>query len=378
MTTSNQRPEARTATEPPAWAIEIEGLERSYGEVQALRQVSLSIRKGEFFSLLGPSGCGKTTLLRLIAGLELPDAGRLLIGGRDALTIPAHQRPVNTVFQSYALFPHLNIRDNVAFGLKMKKLPPTEIKQRVDRIMELVAIQDLAERRPAQISGGQKQRVALARAVVNEPEVLLLDEPLGALDLKLRKQLQVELHQLQRRLGITFVHVTHDQDEALMMSDRIAVMKDGRIEQLDVGQRLYEQPRTKFVAQFLGSCNLFAGPVIQLNGSSAIVETEVGRLTLSFPASVRRLTIGQKITLALRPENLHLAYEAFPGCGNVFPAKVEAVIYGGAETQYRLVAGQLPLQATVLNSRMANQTFKEGDEIRCAIAEEALILLEDE
>ena len=222
-------------------AIEAHGLVRRFGAIEALANVSLEIRKGEFFSLLGPSGCGKTTLLRIVAGLDWPDAGSLKIAGRDVADIPAHKRPVNTVFQSYALFPHMNVRDNVAFGLRMTRVPPAEITERVERVMTLVQIPELSDRRPAQLSGGQKQRVALARALVNEPEVLLLDEPLGALDLKLRKQLQVELHQLQRRLGITFIYVTHAQDEALVMSDRIAVMNGGSIEQMDNAEDLYER-----------------------------------------------------------------------------------------------------------------------------------------
>ncbi len=257
------QPSAAPAS-PGTFAIEAHNLVRRFGQTEALARVSVNIRKGEFFSLLGPSGCGKTTLLRLIAGLDLPDSGALKIGGRDAASIPAHKRPVNTVFQSYALFPHLSVHDNVAFGLRMKKIPAREIAERVERIMALVQITPFADRRPAQLSGGQKQRVALARALVNEPEVLLLDEPLGALDLKLRKELQVELSQLQRRLGITFIFVTHDQEEALVMSDRIAVMNAGKIEQLDGVEELYEQPRTRFVARFLGSCNLLEGCVTQV------------------------------------------------------------------------------------------------------------------
>ena len=238
-----------------AVAIEVENLVRRFGTIEALANITLTIRRGEFFSLLGPSGCGKTTLLRIIGGLDLPDAGVVRIGGIDMRSIPAHKRPVNTVFQSYALFPHLNVYDNVAFGLRMKKLARAEIGRRVRQVMELVDIAALAARRPAQLSGGQQQRVALARAIVNEPQVLLLDEPLGALDLQLRKQLQVELLTLQRRLGITFVYVTHDQEEALVMSDRIAVMRQGKIEQMDTAAALYERPRTRFVSQFLGACN---------------------------------------------------------------------------------------------------------------------------
>jgi ABC-type Fe3+/spermidine/putrescine transport system ATPase subunit len=237
-------------------AVEVEGLSRRFGDFTALDHVDLTIREGEFFSLLGPSGCGKTTLLRILAGLDLPDEGTVRIGGVDAGDIPPHRRPVNTVFQSYALFPHMTVRDNVAFGLRMKRVPPAALAERVDRALDMVQIEHFADRKPAQLSGGQKQRVALARAFINEPEVLLLDEPLGALDLKLRKELQVELSALQKRLGITFVFVTHDQEEALVMSDRIAVMRAGKIEQLGEAHALYERPRNRFVGQFLGSCNL--------------------------------------------------------------------------------------------------------------------------
>src|SRR5438093_11562938 len=223
----------------------------------------------------------------MIAGLDLPDEGTIRIGDADMRPVPAHKRPVNAVFQSYALFPHLNVFDNVAFGLRMRKLPPFEIHRRVKRVMETVEIEPLAARKPSEISGGQKQRVALARAIVNEPQVLLLDEPLGALDLKLRQQLQVELHQLQRRLGLTFVYVTHDQDEALTMSDRIAVMNSGRIEQLDVSTRLYERPRTRFVARFLGSCNLFEATVKSREGPIILAQTGVGTVKAELAPGAR-------------------------------------------------------------------------------------------
>jgi spermidine/putrescine transport system ATP-binding protein len=242
-------------------AVEVANITRRFGDIVALDDVTLSIQRGEFFSLLGPSGCGKTTLLRIIAGLDHPDSGSLRLSGVDALAVPAHRRAVNTVFQSYALFPHLNVFDNVAFGLRMKRTPRSAIKTRVHRVMEMVQIVELSARMPAQLSGGQKQRVALARAIVNEPQVLLLDEPLGALDLKLRKQLQQELHALQRRVGITFIYVTHDQDEALALSDRIAVMNAGRIVQVGTGEELYEHPRNRFVAEFLGGCNLIPATV---------------------------------------------------------------------------------------------------------------------
>jgi spermidine/putrescine transport system ATP-binding protein len=369
--------ENQSRKEPEVYAVQAENLVRRFGEVKALADVSISIRKGEFFSLLGPSGCGKTTLLRLIAGLDLPDAGTLKIGGRDATHIPAHQRPVNTVFQSYALFPHLNIRDNVAFGLRMKKVPAAQITGRVERIMALVEITDFAERRPGQLSGGQKQRVALARALVNEPEVLLLDEPLGALDLKLRKQLQVELSQLQRRLGITFIFVTHDQEEALVMSDRIAVMNAGKIEQLDGVEELYERPRTRFVAEFLGSCNLVAGIVRAASEGSAEVETAIGDLRVEVRSDSRRVCPGEKITLAIRPEKIQINPPAGTGRANPVKAVVGEIIYSGAETQYRLRAGGQVINACALNSRMGHQGLDMGEAVGLHFPADALIILND-
>ncbi len=359
------------------FAIEAEGLVRRFGQVEALSHVSLAIRPGEFFSLLGPSGCGKTTLLRIIAGLDLPNSGTLRISGRLAAEIPAHQRPVNTVFQSYALFPHMTVWDNVSFGLRMKKVPHDQVRQRVRKMLELVEITDLADRRPDQLSGGQKQRVALARAVVNEPEVLLLDEPLGALDLKLRKQLQLELHQLQRRLGITFIYVTHDQDEALVMSDRIAVMNAGRVEQVDAAQELYEQPRTRFVAQFLGSSNLLAGTLQSLSATGALVVTPVGLLKLGNPGRLASRQAGQPLTLAIRPEKVILfPPETTPGPNQV-KAQVESLVYSGAETQYLLRSGETPLRAVALNAVAGQQSFRAGDAVVCTLPGSALVALED-
>src|ERR687892_21066 len=236
--------------------VELVDLVKRFGDVTAVDGISLDISPGEFFSLLGPSGCGKTTTLRMIAGFERPDAGRILLDGRDMAQTPPHKRPVNTVFQSYALFPHLNVRDNVAFGLRMKRMPREQIEERVRGIMELGRISELAARKPSELSGGQRQRVALARALVNEPEVLLLDEPLGALDLKLRQSMQYELKDLQSRVGITFVYVTHDQEEALTMSDRIGVMNEGRLLQVGDSRDIYEHPKTRFVADFIGDINL--------------------------------------------------------------------------------------------------------------------------
>ncbi|MSU63638.1 MAG: ABC transporter ATP-binding protein [Pedosphaera sp.] len=356
----------------PVPAIEVEKLTRRFGEVLALDQINLSIQQGEFFSLLGPSGCGKTTLLRIIAGLDIPDEGKVSIGGVDAGGLPAHRRPVNTVFQSYALFPHLNVWENVAFGLRMKKVPPPEIEQRVRKVMALVEIEPLAQRKPNQLSGGQKQRVALARAIVNEPQVLLLDEPLGALDLKLRKQLQIELRSLQRRLGITFIYVTHDQDEALVLSDRIAVMRDGKVEQLGDAAALYEHPRTRFVSQFLGSCSLIEGRVKQRNSNSTLVETTLGELKTASAAPAR-----EKITLAIRPEKVQLLPCPAVAGENRIRARIEQVIYVGSGTHYELRAGTQPLRAEVMNSHAGSNSFQIGQELLVCLPPEALIVLDD-
>lgn len=357
-------------------AVELTEVTRRFGGFTALAGVSLQVRRGEFFSLLGPSGCGKTTLLRLIAGLDLPDAGSLHIGGRGMEAVPAHLRPVNTVFQSYALFPHLSVRENVAFGLRMKKVPPAETDRRVARVMELVEIAGMASRRPAQLSGGQKQRVALARALVNEPEVLLLDEPLGALDLKLRQQLQIELRALQKRLGLTFIYVTHDQDEALVMSDRIGVMNAGRIEQLGDARELYERPRTRFVADFLGQCNLLEGVVtrIEIGPTPRLqLQTALGEIIVAAPA--HRRAVGERCTLALRPEKVALVATPGPG-GNAFRVRVSEVVYTGADSAYSLTGG-VSLKARQLNGGSGTPGWKVGDAAFAQFDPTAPVLLED-
>jgi spermidine/putrescine transport system ATP-binding protein len=356
-------------------AVEVEGVSRRFEGHTALDRVSLTVREGEFFSMLGPSGCGKTTLLRILAGLDLPDEGTVRIGGVDAREIPAHRRPVNTVFQSYALFPHLTVRDNVAFGLRMKKVPLPELAERVARAMDLVQIMALADRKPAQISGGQKQRVALARALINEPQVLLLDEPLGALDLKLRKELQVELAALQKRLGMTFVYVTHDQEEALVMSDRIAVMRAGRIEQLDEARRLYERPRTRFVGQFLGSCNLLDATVRERRGADLLVETGAGPLRL--PQGGGEAERRGAFCLAIRPEKIRVRSAAESAGENRIPARVAQLIYIGSETHYVLTAGPLTLTAYALNAGSGAPAFRIGESVVVELPAASLVVLED-
>jgi len=352
--------------------IEIADLTRCFGETKALDRVSLTIGQGEFFSLLGPSGCGKTTLLRIIAGLDSADEGSVCIDGQEMRNTPAHRRPVNTVFQSYALFPHFNVRDNIAFGLRMKKVKKEEIKERVEQVMSTVEIQGLAGRKPNQLSGGQKQRVALARAIVNKPKVLLLDEPLAALDLKLRKQLQVELLSLQKSLSITFVYVTHDQEEALVLSDRIAVMSEGRIEQIGDASALYDKPRTRFTSQFLGTCTLFDAVIMDRREEDVLAETSFG--SLRFVAATDRR---QQVTLAIRPEKVQLMSKMDSNGKNEFRARIEQLIYKGSETQCDLAIGNQRIQALIVNNRMHVQEFNVGQQVTVYLPPEALILLDD-
>lgn len=365
---------ARSYASGPDDAVAVAGLVKRFGRITALDQVSVTIRRGELFSLLGPSGCGKTTLLRVIAGLEEPDEGTLRISGRDALPVPAHRRSVNTVFQSYALFPHLSVTENVAFGLRMKRRPTGEIAVRVRQAMELTQITELASRMPAQLSGGQKQRVALARAVVNEPDVLLLDEPLGALDLKLRKQLQAELRMLQQRLGITFIHVTHDQEEALALSDRLAVMNAGRIEQLGEPATVYERPRTRFVAEFLGACNLITGrPGPATDGQQ--FETDLGVLTVTDDGSSD--VPARPVTLAIRPEKVQLVTTADVSPSNAVRAVVEGILYTGAESVFTLRAKGVVLKASRLNGPASNAGLTIGATVLAVLPEPALVVLAD-
>jgi spermidine/putrescine transport system ATP-binding protein len=335
-TVSARRSDGRPPTAPVS--VELQDVTKKFDEVIAVDDMSLTLSEGEFFTLLGPSGCGKTTTLRMLAGFEQPTAGRILIGGEDVAGLSPHRRPTNTVFQSYALFPHLSVRENVAFGLRRKRVGKEEIDRRVRAELDRVGLREEMNRKPSQLSGGQQQRVALARALVNLPKVLLLDEPLGALDLKLRKGLQVELKKIQRDVGITFVYVTHDQEEALTMSDRIAVMNHGRVEQVDLPENVYERPATTFVAGFIGVSNLMPGTVASVSGDQATVRLDSG---VAVEASADGLRSGERCHAVVRPEKLRIdrSDDASPDGWPSVDGVVESSIYLGTSTQ---IAVRLP------------------------------------
>jgi spermidine/putrescine transport system ATP-binding protein len=322
-------------------AIELVGVEKEFTagghDVRAVERVDLRIAEGEFFSLLGPSGCGKTTTLRMIAGFEEPSAGQILLHGRDMVGVPPFRRDVNMVFQQYALFPHMDVFENVAFGLRRKKVDKDEIKRRVAEALSLVELEGREKRKPRQLSGGQQQRVALARALVNRPRALLLDEPLGALDLKLRQAMQLELKRIQREVGITFVYVTHDQEEALTMSDRLVVMNAGRIEQLGSPRELYEHPATRFVANFIGTSNVLTGRLERKGDGWALAGLGPDQRVLVADAGGAR--DGQDVELAIRPEKIVLRTEQDPPPPDrsALRVKVDEIVYLGTSTQFRTV-----------------------------------------
>ncbi len=318
--------------------VRLENVVKRFGDTVAVDDILLDIAHGEFFSLLGPSGCGKTTTLSMIGGFEMPTSGHVYLGGRDVSRVPPYKRDVNTVFQSYALFPHLNVADNIAFGLRRKGLGKTDVTRRVGEALALVDLPGFEKRTPAQLSGGQQQRIALARALVNEPRVLLLDEPLGALDLKLRKQMQLELKRIQQDVGITFLYVTHDQEEAMVMSDRLAVMNQGKIEQLGSPEEVYEAPATEFVASFLGASNLIPGTVAgRGDGSDLAQVTLQGGDVVRVPAD--RLPSGRsEVKIGVRPEKLRLVADSEPvgEASNVMTGRVVLASYLGVSHQYTL------------------------------------------
>jgi spermidine/putrescine transport system ATP-binding protein len=350
--------------------VSLSSASKSYGEVAALRGVSLDVTPGEFITLLGPSGCGKTTLLRIVAGFERPDTGTVRVSGLDVTALPAHKRPVNTVFQHYALFPHRTVAGNIAFGLEVRKLPNPDIRARVERALDLVRLDGYGGRRVSELSGGQKQRVALARALVLEPEVLLLDEPMAALDPKLRKEMQVELKNLQERLRITFVFVTHDQDEALVMADRIAVMNNGRIEQIDAPEALYERPRTRFVADFLGVTNLLRATPVGQSGNLVRLRTERGLdLDVHDDGGYRS---GTPTWIGLRPERISLVARA----GNVYDGVIDDEVFLGDWTDWRVRVG--PEVLSVGEGNVLARERARGDAVSLSFPPDAVLRLEDE
>jgi spermidine/putrescine transport system ATP-binding protein len=334
--------------------IALEGVSKRFGKHEAVRDVSLAIREGEFFSLLGPSGCGKTTTLRMIAGFEVPDAGRIYLQGEDVTSLFSNRRPVNMVFQQYALFPHMSIYDNVAFGLKVKKVPRSEHAGRVQAMLRIVELEGLEKRKPRQLSGGQQQRVALARALVNSPAALLLDEPLGALDVKLRKQMQLQLKAIQHDVGTTFVYVTHDQEEALAMSDRIAVMNGGPVEQIGSPREIYTRPQTAFVADFIGSLNVLELRVDELVGDYAVTRLDDGeRVVVAAGSGVQ---VGDEVRVAMRPEQVQLSpAAASPDGGSFLRGRIAEVVFLGMYTQFHVDtrAGR------VVSHRMADEPLAE-------------------
>ena len=338
--------------------LTVKNIDKRFGDVQAVKDVSLHVKAGEFFTLLGPSGCGKTTLLRIIAGLEIADIGQVLLGDEDITSLPANKRQVNTVFQSYALFPHLSIFENVAFGLRSRKISQKEVESRVNRRLKMLGLQDMPNRHPHMLSGGQQQRVALARALVNEPEVLLLDEPMSALDAKLRAQVQVELRRLQRKLGQTFILVTHDQAEALVVSDRIAVMNNGEIIQHGTPKEVYEEPKTKFVAEFLGAANLIEGKF-----GDGRLESDIGSFQLKSRPSWE---LG---TVAIRPERIQVVNQE-PQLNGV-KATVREAIYRGTSVDLWLEPGPLRVRTTTY------QSYESGEEIWLEFPREGLVILDE-
>jgi putrescine transport system ATP-binding protein len=335
--------------------------------------VSLGLERGEFFALLGPSGCGKTTLLRMIAGFEIPDQGRIAIDGVDMARVPPYRRPVNIMFQNYALFPHMNVARNIGFGLRQERLDRDVIGKRVAGMLDLVQMGDFADRRPGQLSGGERQRVALARALVKEPKLLLLDEPLTALDRKLREETRFELKRIHRRVGITFLMVTHDQEEAMSMAGRIAVMREGRIEQVGAPEFVYENPANRFVAGFLGAINLFEGKVAASDGGSLLVDTDVGRLAVTHAP----LAAGTPVAVAVRPEKIQLAVTAQSSSPNSLPGILRGVAYRGEAStcEVELPGGQL-VRVTVPNREGGATSLTPGANVFLAFSPDTARVLE--
>jgi spermidine/putrescine transport system ATP-binding protein len=357
--------------------LDIQGVTRRFGDFTAVDNASLAIEAGEFFTLLGPSGCGKTTLLRMIAGFDLPDGGRILLNGEDLAERPPERRPVRTVFQSYALFPHMTVEGNVAFPLKMARTPENEIATKIAAVLDDVRLAGFGTRYPQELSGGQKQRVAIARALVTHPTVLLLDEPLAALDAKLREEMQIELINLQKEVGITFVYVTHDQTEALALSHRIAVMNKGRIEQLDEPSKIYGFPKTRFVADFIGHINLLSGPVIA--NTAGVVTLDVAGLGPVEVAVTSPIAVGRQGTVALRPEKIRIQSRSDAAPGHHYPGTVTDLLYMGDVTVYKVATpGGMRMEALLANSQSGRAKFFDvGDAVEMSWTVDAGHFIED-
>ena len=361
-------------------SVELRDLAKYHGATLAVDHLSLEVRSGEFFSILGPSGAGKTTTLRLVAGFERPDQGEILIEGRSMRHVPPNLRPVNLVFQTYALFPHMTVFDNVAFGLEMRRVSRSELRSRVSAALDMVRLSDKHDRHPSQLSGGEQQRVALARALVNRPAVVLLDEPLGALDQQLRQEMQVELKAIQKQVGITFICVTHHQEEALIMSDRVAVMDHGRVLQVGSPQEVYESPTTEFVARFIGLSNHLKGRIATLHDTTCTITAPdipaAGSILIRRPPGAMEAT---RVMLLLRPERLHVSHNVHPGrFHNAVSARVDKVTYTGNEMQYLVrLSDSVLWKARLPNSGASQDRFRVGETVLlCWNADDGVILTE--
>ncbi|MEQ8666556.1 MAG: ABC transporter ATP-binding protein [Rhodospirillales bacterium] len=361
------------------YSIEVQRVTKIFGsgasEVRAVDDVSINIRENEFLTLLGPSGCGKTTLLRMIAGFDHPTAGQILLDGEDISQLPPYQRPVNTVFQSYALFPHMTVAQNIGFGLEMQDKPKDEVRDTVERMLSLVRMNELRDRRTDQISGGQQQRVALARALAPHPKVLLLDEPLSALDYKLRKDMQIELKRLQNETGITFVFVTHDQEEALTMSDRVAVMSQGKILQLGSPRDIYDHPAERFVADFIGDTNFLSANVISSEGRKVTLKLDAGKkVTADLPEGIDVPAVGQNVTAVVRPEHANLA----PAGSGQLSGTLANVVYVGTDTHYYVkLRDDSMFVARIQNSRDSDLGVATGQDVDVTIENNSVQVLRD-